>query len=222
MEYVDDDARLNKILIELGTEEVRLRNLSDKKELSAEAAGGNPGTARIAGQIRQRLETPRRRLCGICRASPEKDRRPAEAPGQGARRQRRNGPLLPHRGGTGAIRREECRLEIIWRRRGRRHDAPVEKRRTVRRGARGTWNCTKARPSWNCSASSTRKGFSVEHYAGQDEPLFEIREGEGDRETVKPLFSIPEILAAVKEIGRRGLSIKRFKGLGEMNAQGTV
>src|SRR5258708_13287636 len=27
VEYVDDDARLNKILIELGTEEVRLRNL---------------------------------------------------------------------------------------------------------------------------------------------------------------------------------------------------
>ena len=34
VEYVDDDAQLNKILIELGTEEVRLRNLSDEKELS--------------------------------------------------------------------------------------------------------------------------------------------------------------------------------------------
>ena len=43
-------------------------------------------------------------------------------------------------------------------------------------------------------------------------------EGEGDRATVTPLFSIPEILAGVKEVGRRGLSIKRFKGLGEMNA----
>ena len=64
-----------------------------------------------------------------------------------------------------------------------------------------------------------KKGFSVEHYAGQDQPLFEFREGEGDRETVKPLFSIPEILAAVKEVGRRGLAIKRFKGLGEMNAR---
>ena len=42
-------------------------------------------------------------------------------------------------------------------------------------------------------------------------------EGEGERATVKPLFSIPEILAAVKDVGRRGLQIKRFKGLGEMN-----
>ena len=34
VEYVDDDARLNKILIELGTDEVRLRNLSDGNELT--------------------------------------------------------------------------------------------------------------------------------------------------------------------------------------------
>src|SRR2546425_11001373 len=34
VEYVEDDSRLNKILIELGTEEVRLRNLSDNKELT--------------------------------------------------------------------------------------------------------------------------------------------------------------------------------------------
>src|SRR5271163_2356446 len=34
VEYVDDDARLNKILIELGTDEVRLRNLADNTELT--------------------------------------------------------------------------------------------------------------------------------------------------------------------------------------------
>src|SRR6185437_11407921 len=34
VEYVEDDAQLNRILIQLGTEEVRLRNLADDKELS--------------------------------------------------------------------------------------------------------------------------------------------------------------------------------------------
>ncbi len=34
-----------------------------------------------------------------------------------------------------------------------------------------------------------------------------------------PIFSIPKILEAVKEIGKRGVQIKRFKGLGEMNAK---
>src|ERR1035441_7073087 len=66
-------------------------------------------------------------------------------------------------------------------------------------------------------AKLANKGLSVEHYSAQDKPLFEVIEGTGEKEQVKPLFSIPEILGSVKEVGRRGLSIKRFKGLGEMN-----
>src|SRR5689334_83062 len=34
VEYVEDDPQLNRILIQIGTEEVRLRNLADNKELS--------------------------------------------------------------------------------------------------------------------------------------------------------------------------------------------
>ena len=63
----------------------------------------------------------------------------------------------------------------------------------------------------------TEKGLKVEHYAAQDQPLFELIEGEGEKETIKPLFSIAEILEGIKEVGQRGLEIKRFKGLGEMN-----
>jgi DNA gyrase subunit B len=68
-------------------------------------------------------------------------------------------------------------------------------------------------------AQLERKGLNVEHYSAQDKPLFELIEGEGDRMSVKPLFSIAEILAGVKEAGKRGIQIKRFKGLGEMNAK---
>ena len=62
-----------------------------------------------------------------------------------------------------------------------------------------------------------RKGLNVEHYSAQDKPLFELVEGEGEKQHVKPLFSIAEIFTSVLEVGRRGLSIKRFKGLGQMN-----
>src|SRR5437667_7897149 len=34
-EYVEDDVQLNKILISLGAEDVRLKNLADKKEITA-------------------------------------------------------------------------------------------------------------------------------------------------------------------------------------------
>jgi DNA gyrase subunit B len=64
-----------------------------------------------------------------------------------------------------------------------------------------------------------KRGMTIDHYSARDEPIFELTEGEGDRMTVTPLFSIPRILEAIKEIGRRGVQIKRFKGLGEMNAK---
>jgi DNA gyrase subunit B len=64
-----------------------------------------------------------------------------------------------------------------------------------------------------------RKGLKVDHYAASDRPIFELIEGEGEKAVTHPLFSIPEILQKILEIGRRGVQIKRFKGLGEMNAK---
>ena len=50
-------------------------------------------------------------------------------------------------------------------------------------------------------------------------PLFELVEGEGDKEKVTPLFSVMDILESVISIGKRGVEITRFKGLGEMDAK---
>ncbi len=61
-----------------------------------------------------------------------------------------------------------------------------------------------------------RKGLAVPVH---DRPLFELLDGEGEGRKTVPLCSITEILAAVKEVGRRGIQLKRFKGLGEMNAK---
>lgn len=52
-----------------------------------------------------------------------------------------------------------------------------------------------------------------------DQPLFELVEGEGDKERITPLFSVMDILEAVINIGKRGVEITRFKGLGEMDAK---
>jgi DNA gyrase subunit B len=64
-----------------------------------------------------------------------------------------------------------------------------------------------------------KKGLAVDHYAAQDKPLFELSEGEGERANVTPLFSIPEILEGVKNVGKKGIQMTRFKGLGEMDAK---
>jgi len=64
-----------------------------------------------------------------------------------------------------------------------------------------------------------RKGLSIDQYRASDKPLFELLEGEGDSQKKRPISSIPEILEAVKEVGKRGVQITRFKGLGEMDAK---
>jgi DNA gyrase subunit B len=65
----------------------------------------------------------------------------------------------------------------------------------------------------------SKRGLEVAHYATHEQPIFELMDGDGDRANSIPVSSIPKILDTVKEIGRRGVQIKRFKGLGEMNAK---
>src|SRR5260370_38571078 len=67
-------------------------------------------------------------------------------------------------------------------------------------------------------AELARKGLKVDHYATSDRPIFELSEGEGEKSISHPLFSIPEILQKILEIGRPGGQIQRFQGLGVMNA----
>ena len=68
-------------------------------------------------------------------------------------------------------------------------------------------------------ARLTDAGLDVEKFHSDDEPLFELVEGDGDKEYATPIFAIPEVLSRVLEISAKGVQIKRFKGLGEMNAK---
>ncbi|HUF60597.1 MAG TPA: DNA topoisomerase (ATP-hydrolyzing) subunit B [Verrucomicrobiales bacterium] len=61
-------------------------------------------------------------------------------------------------------------------------------------------------------------GFPPEHFSPSPEPLYRLEEGEKDSQNHE-IRSVPEILDVILQIGRRGMEIKRFKGLGEMNAK---
>ena len=64
-----------------------------------------------------------------------------------------------------------------------------------------------------------RKGLKVDHYAASGQADLRADRRRRGAGCFHPLFSIPEILEKIMEIGRRGVQIKRFKGLGEMNAK---
>jgi DNA gyrase subunit B len=215
VEYVEDDARLNKILIELGTEEVRLVNLADKKEL----------TQKQLGEILELLES----LDKYARAL---KRHGGDFAEYVERRHKKTGDLPRHlvkvrEGNQETVHYFHTEDELaqfgaanpdlkLFGAEDEGEATALEKKNGSPRRAHHV-ELHESKAIAELLAKLAKKGFSMEHYAAQDQPLFELHEGEGEREIVRPLFSIPEILSAVKEVGKRGLSIKRFKGLGEMN-----
>ena len=215
VEYVDDDARLNKILIELGTEEVRVRNLADSKELSEKQLA----------EILELLESLDKYAAALRRHGGDfadyvehRDPKTQELPRHLVKVRAGNDETVHYfadEEGLAKFGAENPDLRLFG---GDDSDTTmIEKSKNghTRRARHVELHESKAIA--DLLAKLAKKGLSVEHYAAQDKPLFELLEGEGERQIAKPLFAIPEILSGVMDIGRRGLNIKRFKGLGEMN-----
>ncbi|HTL55037.1 MAG TPA: DNA topoisomerase (ATP-hydrolyzing) subunit B [Candidatus Limnocylindrales bacterium] len=217
VEYVDDDAQLNRILIELGTEEVRLKNLRDEKELSAKQLS----------EILELLEALDKYANGLRRKGGDfaaylEQRHPQthELPHHLVKVRQGNEETVHYFRDNEELAKfaeENSDLDLGLSGEGESDTSLLEKTRNGSTRRARHEELYESQAIKELLEKLARKGFSVEHYSAQDQPLFELLEGEGDKQQVKPLFSIPEILASVKEVGRRGLQIKRFKGLGEMN-----
>jgi DNA gyrase subunit B len=218
-EYVEDDIQLNRILIQLGVEDVRLKNLADgailtEKQLSeildllesldkfahAIRRHGGDFAEYIERRIAETGELPRHLV--RVRTGNEESRHYFHSEDDLREFSEANPDL-------GLFEHDEAMESAPER--GRSGNGPIRRARHV--------EIHEARPVGELLGQLSRKGLSIEHYAAQDQPLFELIEGEGENARVRPIFSIPEILAAVKEVGKRGLEIRRFKGLGEMNPQ---
>ena len=211
VEYIADDNELNRILIELGSEDVSLK-LSDKKKLnnkqvaeilellmsldkyarSIQRHGGH-----FADYIEQRKKTGElpTHLVKI-RDGNEESVHYFHSDSDLAKFGKKN----PDLNLFGDIEPEET-------------PKAMAKNSNTRRALHVELH--ESKPVQELLGKLSRKGLPVEHYEAQDKPLFELIEGADER--AHPLFSLSDILSTVIEIGRRGLQIKRFKGLGEMN-----
>src|SRR6266478_3443174 len=220
-EYVDDDARLNKILISLGAEDVKLKNLADNEEVTA-------------AQLKDILES----LEKLAKLSEAVRRHGGDFETYLAERNAKSGKLPTYlvkvRDGNEEtvhyfhdekevrqFHQDNLDLNLFDTELGQEllplGEAPARANGSRRRGKLAELHESAA--IQKIIAELARKGLKVGHYAASDRPIFELIEGEGEKAVSRPLFSIPEILQRILEIGRRGVQIKRFKGLGEMNAK---
>jgi DNA gyrase subunit B len=217
VEYVDDDAQLNRILIQLGTEEVRLKNLQDNSEMSQKQLS----------EILELLEALDKYASGLRRKGGDfavylEHRQPAshDLPQHLVKIRQGNEETVHY-----FLTREDLAefgaanqdLNLGLSGEQESDTSLIEKSKNGGTRRARHEELYESHAIKELLEKLAKKGFSVEHYSAQDKPLFEVIEGEGEKQTVRPLFSIPEILSSIKEVGRRGLSVKRFKGLGEMN-----
>jgi len=209
VEYVQDDNELNKILVELGAEDVSLK-IGAKKKLNNKQLD----------EILDLLEGLDRYACSIERHGGEFN--------EYIEQRKKSGELPVHlvkvRDGNeeevhyfhsdkelAKFSKKNADLNLFEEEEA---TATTAKNGNTRRGLHVELH--ESKPVQELLGKLSRKGLPVEHYAAQDKPLFELVEGDGEGRT-HPLFSVSEILSTVKEIGKRGIQIKRFKGLGEMN-----
>jgi DNA gyrase subunit B len=222
-EYVDDDVQLNKILISLGAEDVRLKNLSDGRELSAAQLKDVLDSLERLSKL---SESVRRHGGDFETFLTARDPKTGKLPAYLVKVREGNEESVRYFHDEREVRSfHEANLDLNL------FDVdmgqellplapatPVAKPTGVRRRAKKV-ELHEATTIQKLIADLARRGLKVDHYAASDKPIFELIEGEGERAVTHPLFSIPEIHQKIVEIGRRGVQIKRFKGLGEMNAK---
>lgn len=69
-------------------------------------------------------------------------------------------------------------------------------------------------------ADVAKSGLAEESFRPSEEPRYVIAEkGESGKAKSVKIFSILELVAKIREFGKTGMSIQRYKGLGEMNAK---
>ncbi len=212
-DYIDDDAQLNRILLQNGSEEVRLRNLADGKEIPAKQL------EEILGLLEtlDKHATYIRRQGGDFALYVDQRGKDGSLPQHLVKIREGNDEQVHYFLTTEALDAFKAQHSDLFGDTETRERS--EKAKGLSRRATHADLHLEAKAIGEILAKLSRKGLAVEHYAAQDQPLFELVEGEGDKAHTLPLFSIPEILSSVKAVGKKGIQIYRFKGLGEMDAK---
>lgn len=216
-QYIDNDAQLNRILLELGSEDVTLLRLRDQTELTAEAIDS-------LVECMSRLEMIGRGVtrygCDFAKYLDQHDHSDYKLPRYIVRIRTGNEEAfrflkdddermtfqqefaITDEDGTDSVVREIINDEGI----------KVQQRISLHEIYESTEMSKLIR-------EVAESGMDINQFSRTEEARYHIIENKGDekKENIIELHSIIELIENIRSIGRRGLSIQRYKGLGEMN-----
>ena len=216
-QYIDNDAQLNRILLELGTEDVNFVRLRDNQDLAGEAIDH-------IVEILSRLEMIGRGVtrygCSFAEYLDQHDPETHRLPryivrirtgneeefrflrGDDERADFHNEFDLTETDFTDTIIQEAVNDEGL----------AVQQRISLHEIFESTEMSKLLR-------EISGAGIDVKQFSASDQPRYHLIENKGDekKENITELCSIIELVENIRAIGRRGLQIQRYKGLGEMN-----
>src|SRR5579864_1684486 len=195
-DYIDDDVQLNRILVQNGVEEVKLKNLVDSREVA-------PKQLEEILYLLESLDkhaTYIRRLGGDFADYVEKRGKDGTLPQFMIKVRDGNEETVHYFLTNDDVEKFKTANNDLFG-----TDTEIERRKDgpIRRAKLSDLHL-ESKAIGDLLSKLSKKGLAVDHYAAQDKPLFELIEGEGERAISTPLFRFRRFFRQWRPSGKRG------------------